>query len=111
MGASLNMAAATDAYLLSDRGTWLSFGNRQNLTILFQGEPQLRNPYGLILVNPAKHSHVNVSAARQFANWITSDIGQAVISRFRVENKQLFCPNAQPSKDSKAFCPSDAEQN
>lgn len=109
MGAALNMAAATDAYLISDRGTWLSFGNRQNLTILFQGEPQLRNPYGLILVNPAKHPHVNVAAARRFADWVTSETGQQAISNFRVENKQLFCPNAQPAKDSRAFCPSDTD--
>lgn len=111
MGAALNMAAATDAYLMSDRGTWLSFGNRQNLTILFQGEPQLRNPYGLILVNPAKHPHVNTPAARRFADWLTSSTGQKAIANFRVENKQLFCPNAQPEHDSKAFCPSDAAQN
>jgi tungstate transport system substrate-binding protein len=110
MGAALNMAAATDAYLMSDRGTWLSFGNRQNLTILFQGEPQLRNPYGLMLVNPAKHPHVNVEAARTFADWITSETGQQAIANFRVENKQLFCPNAQPEKDSKAFCPSNSLQ-
>ncbi len=110
MGAALNMAAATDAYLMSDRGTWLSFGNRQNLTILFQGEPVLRNPYGLILVNPAKHPHVDVTSARRFADWMTSPKGQQAISDFRVENKQLFCPNAQPEQDSQAFCPSDAIQ-
>lgn len=107
MGAALNMAAATDAYLMSDRGTWLSFGNTQNLQILFQGQPVLRNPYGLILVNPTRHPHVDVESARRFADWITSETGQQAISNFRVENKQLFCPNAQPEKDSKAFCPSD----
>ncbi len=111
MGAALNMAAATDAYLMSDRGTWLSFGNTQNLTILFQGESQLRNPYGLILVNPATHTHVDTTSARRFADWITSPIGQQAIAEFRVENKQLFCPNAQPEQDSKAFCPSDSAQN
>ena len=111
MGAALNMAAATDGYLMSDRGTWLSFGNAQNLTILFQGESQLRNPYGLILVNPEIHSHVDVASARRFADWITSPTGQQAIAEFRVENKQLFCPNAQPEQDSKAFCPSDSAQN
>ena len=108
MGAALNMAAATDAYLISDRGTWLSFGNRQNLTILFQGEPLLRNPYGLILVNPAKHPHVSVASARRFATWLTSKAGQQAIADFKVKNKQLFCPNAQPEQDSKAFCPSNS---
>lgn len=111
MGAALNMAAATDAYLMSDRGTWLSFGNTQNLKILFQGESVLRNPYGLILVNPARHPHVDAQSARSFADWITSVAGQQAIASFRVENKQLFCPNAQPEKDSKAFCPSDKALN
>ena len=110
MGAALNMAAATDAYLMSDRGTWLSFGNQQNLKILFQGEPLLRNPYGLILVNPVKHPHVKIASARRFAKWLTSEVGQQAIARFRVKNKQLFCPNAQPEKDSKAFCPSNSSQ-
>jgi tungstate transport system substrate-binding protein len=111
MGAALNMAAATDAYLMSDRGTWLSFGNTQNLTILFQGESQLRNPYGLILVNPEIHPHADTASARRLADWITSPTGQQAIAEFRVENKQLFCPNAQPEQDSKAFCPSDSAQN
>ncbi|MEJ6708718.1 MAG: substrate-binding domain-containing protein [Amylibacter sp.] len=111
MGPALNMAAATDAYLMSDRGTWLSFGNAQNLKILFEGESQLRNPYGLILVNPVRHNHVDVTSARRFADWITSPAGQHAIAEIRVENKQLFCPNAQPEQDSKAFCPSDSAQN
>jgi tungstate transport system substrate-binding protein len=105
MGAALNMAAATDAYVLSDRGTWLSFGNKQNLMILFQGQPVLRNPYGIILVNPERHPHVNIADARIFSNWLTSDDGQTAISNFRVGNSQLFCPNAQPPKDADAFCP------
>jgi tungstate transport system substrate-binding protein len=108
MGAALNMAAAIDAYTLSDRGTWLSFGNKQNLTILFQGLPSLRNPYGLILVNPARHPHVNIQAARRFSDWITSPEGQQAISDFRVDNQQLFCPNAQPQPADKAFCPADS---
>jgi tungstate transport system substrate-binding protein len=105
MGAALNMAAATDAYVLSDRGTWLSFGNKQNLMILFQGQPVLRNPYGIILVNPERHPHVNIADTRIFSNWLTSDDGQTAISNFRVGNSQLFCPNAQPPKDADAFCP------
>lgn len=106
MGAALNMAAATDAYLLSDRGTWLSFGNPQNLTLLFEGEAGLRNPYGLILVSKERHPHVKTDEARAFSDWITSPQGQKAIADFRVENKQLFCPNAQPDDDALVFCPS-----
>lgn len=105
MGAALNMAAAVDAYVLSDRGTWLSFGNKQNLKILYEGEPVMRNPYGIILVNPERHPHVNIAAARRFSEWITSPQGQQVISSFRVDNAQLFCPNAQTPKETEAFCP------
>lgn len=105
MGAALNMAAAVDAYVLSDRGTWLSFGNKQNLMILFEGEPVMRNPYGIMLVNPALHPHVKTKEARAFSDWITSKDGQQAISNFRVENAQLFCPNAQTLKETEAFCP------
>ena len=108
MGAALNMAAVTDGYSLSDRGTWLSFGNKQNLALLFSGDPQLRNPYGLILVNPAKHPHVNLSAARAFSDWITSPVGQALIAGFQLNGKQLFCPNSQPETAQAGVCPSDS---
>lgn len=107
MGAALNMASVTDAYLLTDRGTWLSFGNKGDLEILFSGTPGLRNPYGIILVNPARHPHVRINEARAFADWMTSPSGQKAIADYRVGNQQLFCPLAViPDKD--AVCPADA---
>ncbi len=106
MGAALNMAAATDAYTLSDRGTWLSFGNKRNLTIKWAGDAELLNPYGLILVNPAKFPHVKAEQARIFANWMTSERGQALIGAFRVDGKQLFCPDSEKSQSERiAACP------
>ena len=92
MGGALNIATAQEAYILSDRGTWLSFNNQKELTILFEGDPPLRNPYGLILVNPKRHPHVKYESALRFANWLTSQEGQAIIKNFRVENEPLFFP-------------------
>ncbi|MCP5075309.1 MAG: solute-binding protein [Rhodobacteraceae bacterium] len=100
MGAALNMAAAVDGYLLSDRGTWLSFGNRGNLKILYEGDPDLYNPYGVILVNPAKHPHVHIDQARVLSDWLTSQKGQKLIAEFTVSGLSLFCPIAQ----TKAVC-------
>jgi tungstate transport system substrate-binding protein len=110
MGAALNMAASIDAYTLSDRGTWLSFGNKRDLELVFTGDPMLRNPYGVILVNPAVHPHVNVDGARVFSDWLISDRGQTLIADFRVSGKQLFCPNSalNPKDDEEAnVCPAD----
>ncbi len=92
MGATLNTAAGMDAYTLSDRGSWANFKNRQNLVILFEGDPKLYNPYGAILVNPKKHPHVKVEAAEKFINWITSDAGHKAISDYKLHGEQLFFP-------------------
>ncbi|MDA0318611.1 MAG: substrate-binding domain-containing protein [Proteobacteria bacterium] len=94
MGATLNMAAAVDAYTLSDRATWLSFGNKQNLTVLLEGDPRLFNQYGVIAVNPTLHPHVNKEGAEAFIEWITGPSGQAEIGAFQVNSQQLFFPNA-----------------
>ncbi len=94
MGAALNMASVTDSYTLTDRGTWISFGNKGSLAVLFSSEPPLFNPYGLILVNPERHEHVRHDLAVQFADWLTSLSGQNAISEFRVAGQQLFCPNS-----------------
>ena len=94
MGATLNMAAAVDAYTLSDRATWLSFGNKQNLTVLLEGDPRLFNQYGVIAVNPTLHPHVNKEGAEAFIGWITGPKGQAEIGAFQVNSQQLFFPNA-----------------
>lgn len=92
MGAALNMASVSDAYLLTDRGTWLAFNNKGRLVQLFEGDPKLMNPYSVILVNAGRHPHIDAEAARQFANWLTSDRGQQAIANFRVGGQTLFCP-------------------
>ena len=94
MGATLNFAAAKGIYTLSDRGTWISFGNKQGLRRLFSGDPALFNPYGIILVNPARHPHVKLAQARAFSDWLVSDEGQRAIGAFRILGQQAFCPNA-----------------
>ncbi len=106
MGAALNMSASIEAYTLSDRGTWLSFGNKGNLDIVAQGEDMLFNPYGIILVNPAKHPHVKIDMARQFSDWIISDKTQSIIGEFTLNGMQLFCPNANPEQNIDVICPS-----
>lgn len=92
MGPTLNMAAAMDGHTLADRGTWASFKNRQNLAILYAGDVKLYNPYGAILVNPAKHPHVKRAAAEAFIDWLTSEEGRQAIASFRVQGEQLFFP-------------------
>ncbi len=105
MGAVLNMASSVEAYTLSDRGTWLSFGNKGDLGLLFSGDDTLFNPYGIILVNPALHPHVKINMARSFSNWIISDAAQKAIGDFTLQNMQLFCPNASPGKNDDVICP------
>ena len=95
MGAALNMAAASNAYVLADRATWSRFGNKAELQVLVEGDPRLFNPYGVILVNPAKHPHVKQALGQQFIDYLTSAQGQAEIARFRIEGRQVFYPNAE----------------
>jgi len=94
MGQALNMAAATGAYVLTDRGTWLSFKNRGALQVLVQGDQRLFNQYGVLVVNPAKHPHVKAQDAQKFVDWVLSPAGQAVIAAYRIDGQQLFFPNA-----------------
>ena len=94
MGAALNMAAASNAYVLADRATWLRFGNKGELQVLSEGDPRLFNQYGVILVNPAKHPAVKQALAQQFIDYLTSAQGQGDIARYRVDGQQLFYPNA-----------------
>jgi len=106
MGAALNMASATDSYTLSDRGTWLSFNNKGNLEIKWSGDDIMQNPYGLILVNPAMFPHIKSKYAKEFANWMISPKGQKAIGEFKVDGKQLFCPNAEKEKKNRLLaCP------
>ena len=95
MGATLNMAEARGAHTLVDRGTWLSFANRRDLVALVEGDARLFNPYGVILVNPARHPHVDEPAARAFIDWLTGAEGQAAIAAFTLNGEQLFIPNAR----------------
>lgn len=95
MGATLNTAAQVPAYALTDRGTWLSFQNRGPLEIVFEGDPLLVNPYGIILVNPERHPHVKVELGRAFIDWIVSDSGQAAIASFTVGGEVLFFPGRE----------------
>lgn len=94
MGPALNMAASTGSYVLSDRGTWLSFKNRADLAILVEGDKAMFNQYGVMVVNPAKYPHVKAAEAQKFVDWVTSPAGQSVIASYKIEGQQLFFPNA-----------------
>jgi len=94
MGAALNMASSSNAYLLSDRGTWLSFRNRGELAVLTEGDRRLFNQYGVMLVNPAKHAGVKAGDGQAFIDWLISPEGQKTIAGYKVGGEQLFFPNA-----------------
>ena len=94
MGPALNMAAATGAYVLADRGTWLSFKNRADLGVLVEGDQRLFNQYGVLLVNPARYPHVKAAEGQKFIDWVRSSAGQASIAAYKVGGEQLFFPNA-----------------
>ena len=97
MGAALNTASASNAYVLADRGTWLSFRNRGNLDIVVEGDNKLFNQYGVILVNPAKHPHVKKAEGQAFIDWLISPEGQKAIADYKINGEQLFFPNANAS--------------
>ena len=94
MGATLNTASAMNGYALADRGTWISFDNRGELTILVEGDPRLFNPYGVIPVNPRNCPSVNTEGAQAFKDWLVSEPGQQAIGSYRLRGQQLFTPNA-----------------
>jgi len=94
MGPALNTGAAQGGYVLTDRGTWLSFRNRQDLRILSEGDARLFNQYGVMLVNPQRHPHVKVAEGQAFIDWILSAEGQAAVAGYRINGEQLFFPNA-----------------
>ena len=94
MGPALNTAAGMNAYVLSDRGTWLSFKNRGDLTIVVQGDRRLFNQYGVMLVNPQKHPNVKAKLGQEFVDWLISPAGQEAIASYRINGEQLFFPNA-----------------
>jgi tungstate transport system substrate-binding protein len=94
MGAALNMASASNAYVLSDRGTWLPFKNKGDLQIIVEGDKRLFNQYGVILVNPEKHPSVKKDLGQQFIDWLVSPDGQKAIANYKINGEQLFHPNA-----------------
>ena len=94
MGAALNTASAMNAYVLADRGTWISFKNKGELEITVEGDKRLFNQYGVILVNPEKHAHVKKEAGQAFIDWILSAEGQNAIAAYKIDGQQLFFPNA-----------------
>jgi tungstate transport system substrate-binding protein len=94
MGPALNTASAQNAYVLSDRGTWLSFKNRGELAVLVEGDQRMFNQYGVMLVNPAKHAHVKAAEGQAFIDWILSADGQKIIAEYKIDGEQLFFPNA-----------------
>jgi tungstate transport system substrate-binding protein len=95
MGPALNTASSMDAYILSDRATWLNFRNRGELGIVIEGDNRLFNQYGVILVNPARHPHVKAADGRKFIDWLVSDTGQKAIAGYKIGGEQLFFPNAR----------------
>jgi tungstate transport system substrate-binding protein len=94
MGAALNTASAADAYVLSDRGTWLSFKNKGDLVIAVEGDKRLFNQYGVMLVNPEKHPSVKTALGQQFIDWLVSPDGQRAIADYKINGEQLFYPDA-----------------
>ena len=94
MGAALNTASAMNAYVLADRGTWISFKNRGDLAIVVEGDAKLFNQYGVILVNPAKHPHVKAALGQAFIDWLISRAGQKAIADYKIDGQQLYLPNA-----------------
>lgn len=95
-GATLNVASGMGAYMFVDRGSWLAFRNRADLELLVEGDPLLFNYYGVILVDPAKHPHVQSEAGQAFIDWLRSPEGQTAIGSLEVNGERLFTPNAKP---------------
>jgi len=96
MGATLNVASGLNAYVMSDRASWLNFGNKGDLRIVFQGDPILFNQYAYLPINPAKHAHVKIDLANALEAWLVSDKAQALIGAYEIAGEKLFTPNAVP---------------
>ena len=94
MGAALNTAGAGNAYVLSDRGTWIHYKNKGDLQILVEGDKRMFNQYGIMLVNPEKHPNVKKELGQQFIDWVISPEGQKAIANYKINGEQLFYPNA-----------------
>ncbi len=99
MGAALNTASAMNAYILADRASWLKFGNKGDLALLFEGDPILFNQYAYLPISPDKHSHVNHVAAKQLEDWLAGDKAKSLIDGYVLEGQRLFTHNARPSEN------------
>jgi len=95
MGATLNTGTGMNAYVMTDRATWISFGNKGDYDVVVEGDEKMFNQYGIILVNPEKHSNVKVEQGQAFIDWVLSEEGQATIAEYKIDGQQLFFPNAQ----------------
>ncbi len=100
MGATLNAAVGMGGYALTDRSTWIAFRNKRDFRIAAEGDPRLFNPYGVILVNPARHPRVKAVDGQAFIDWLTGPEGQAAIGAYKLDGKQLFFPNAEKAGGS-----------
>ena len=96
MGATISLAVGKGAYALTDRGTWLSYANKDDFKVLVEGDPKLFNQYGVMLVDPAKHPNVKAKQGQAFIDWLTGPEGQAAIASYKIDGQQLFFPNAHP---------------
>jgi tungstate transport system substrate-binding protein len=94
MGAALNTAKASEAYVLSDRGTWIHFKNKGDLKIVVEGDKRMFNQYGVMLVNPQKHPNVKAKLGQEFIDWLVSPGGQTTIANYKINGEQLFYPDA-----------------
>ena len=94
MGATLNIGTGMGAYVMTDRASWIAFGNKRDYRVAVEGDPRLFNQYGIVPVNPERHPHVKAGPARRFVDWVLSEEGQEAIASFRVDGQQLFFPNA-----------------
>ncbi|MEM8753323.1 MAG: substrate-binding domain-containing protein, partial [Pseudomonadota bacterium] len=99
MGATIRIATQMNAYVMTDRATWLAYADKGDHRIVFEGDPRLFNQYGVIAVNPERHPHVNHRGAEDLIDWLLGPEGQAAIAAFRVEGEQLFFPNAETLMD------------
>jgi len=95
MGATLNTASGMNAYLMSDRASWLKFGNKGNLILLFSGDPVLFNQYAYLPINPQKHGHVKIDEAKKLEAWLTSEKAKKLIGEYKIGEETLFTPNAK----------------
>ncbi|MDE0057347.1 MAG: substrate-binding domain-containing protein, partial [Defluviicoccus sp.] len=95
MGATLNVGIGMGAYALSDRASWIAFGNKRGHRVLVEGDPRLFNQYGIVAVSKSRHPNVKAALAERFVDWMLSEEGQAAIAAHRIDGRQLFFPNAR----------------